>query len=157
MLIECHVAGTSHVNIKEIEPDLLTDAILVLKREPDNGTTHSSFWLLTKEVANLATYHGSKTRPSPGSWMPESCFSDGWSPRNGGRTGSGWKSGAFFAIFNSSRQERHLLPPRTSAKNIPHATHSTGSLPLKVTAVDGSVDRSASHFSILVLRRCAMS
>lgn len=66
MLIECHVAGTSHVNIKEM-------------------------------------------------------------------------------IFNSSRQERHLLPPRTSAKNIPHASHSTGSLPLKVTAEE--VDRSASHFS----------
>jgi len=36
MLIECHIAGTGYANVKEIEPDLLADAILVLKRETDN-------------------------------------------------------------------------------------------------------------------------
>ena len=36
MLIECHIAGTSHVPIKEIEPDLNAGDTLVLKREPDN-------------------------------------------------------------------------------------------------------------------------
>lgn len=36
MLIECHIAGTTHVPIKEIEPDLKAGDTLVLKREPDN-------------------------------------------------------------------------------------------------------------------------
>jgi hypothetical protein len=36
MLIECHVAGTSYVPIKTIEPDLRPTDTLVLKREPDN-------------------------------------------------------------------------------------------------------------------------
>lgn len=36
MLIECHVAGTSHRDIKSVEPSLAAGAFLVLKREPDN-------------------------------------------------------------------------------------------------------------------------
>jgi hypothetical protein len=37
MLIECHIAGTSHRNVKEVEPELAPGAFLVLKREPDNA------------------------------------------------------------------------------------------------------------------------
>ncbi len=36
MLIECHIAGTSHRNIKEVEPDLVPGVFLVLKREANN-------------------------------------------------------------------------------------------------------------------------
>lgn len=36
MLIDCHIAGTTHVPIKEIEPDLKSGDTLVLKRETDN-------------------------------------------------------------------------------------------------------------------------
>ena len=36
-LIETHVAGTSHVPIREIEPGLLNGSTLVLRREPGNS------------------------------------------------------------------------------------------------------------------------
>ncbi|MBK9138433.1 MAG: HIRAN domain-containing protein [Verrucomicrobia bacterium] len=36
MLIECHIAGTSHRDVKSVEPGLKPGAFLVLKREPDN-------------------------------------------------------------------------------------------------------------------------
>ena len=36
MLIECHVAGTTHVAIKTVEPDLQPGALLHMKREPGN-------------------------------------------------------------------------------------------------------------------------
>jgi hypothetical protein len=36
MLVECHIAGTSHHEIKEIEPALVAGSLLVLKREPAN-------------------------------------------------------------------------------------------------------------------------
>ncbi len=36
MLIECHVAGTSHRDLAEVEPALAPGALLPLKREPGN-------------------------------------------------------------------------------------------------------------------------
>ncbi len=36
MLIECHVAGTTHVEIEAVEPDLQPDSLLHLKRDPQN-------------------------------------------------------------------------------------------------------------------------
>jgi len=36
MLIECHIAGTSHRDLKAVEPSLALGAFLVLKREPAN-------------------------------------------------------------------------------------------------------------------------
>ena len=36
MLIECQIAGTSHRDVKSIEPDLRPGDLLPLKREPDN-------------------------------------------------------------------------------------------------------------------------
>lgn len=36
MLIECHIAGTSHRDVKGVEPLLAPGALLVLKREPAN-------------------------------------------------------------------------------------------------------------------------
>ena len=37
MLIECHIAGISHRELKDIEPSLLPGVFLVLRREPDNA------------------------------------------------------------------------------------------------------------------------
>ena len=37
MLVECHIAGTNYIAIKDIEADLRPEEILVLKREPDNA------------------------------------------------------------------------------------------------------------------------
>lgn len=36
MLVECQIAGTSHRDVKSIEPTLLPGALLVLRREPAN-------------------------------------------------------------------------------------------------------------------------
>ncbi len=36
MLIECQIAGTSHRDLKEVEPSLLAGSLLPLKREPSN-------------------------------------------------------------------------------------------------------------------------
>ena len=35
-LMECHVAGTTHLDLKDVEPGLLTDSLLIFKREQDN-------------------------------------------------------------------------------------------------------------------------
>ena len=37
MLIDCHIAGTTHRDVKSVEPNLLPGAMLPLKREPDNN------------------------------------------------------------------------------------------------------------------------
>ncbi len=36
MLIECHIAGTSHRDLQAVEPALAPGAFLVLRREPEN-------------------------------------------------------------------------------------------------------------------------
>ncbi len=36
MLVECHIAGTSHRDVKSVEPELLPGVLLPLKREPGN-------------------------------------------------------------------------------------------------------------------------
>lgn len=36
MLIECHIAGTSHHQAREADPDLAPGGFLVLRREPTN-------------------------------------------------------------------------------------------------------------------------
>jgi len=48
-LIETHVAGTSHVPVREIEPTLLAGASLVLRREPDNGHDPLAILILNDE------------------------------------------------------------------------------------------------------------
>ncbi len=34
--MDCHVAGTSHLDLSQVEPSLALNAPLILKREPDN-------------------------------------------------------------------------------------------------------------------------
>ena len=35
-LMDCHVAGTSHLDLSQVEPGLSVDSPLIFKREPDN-------------------------------------------------------------------------------------------------------------------------
>ena len=35
-LMDCHVAGTSHLDLSQVEPGLVLDSPLIFKREPDN-------------------------------------------------------------------------------------------------------------------------
>jgi hypothetical protein len=44
MLLDCHVAGTSHVQLQQVEPALLVGDVLVMRREPDNP--HDSLAIL---------------------------------------------------------------------------------------------------------------
>ena len=46
-LIEAHVAGTSHVPIREIEANLATGDSLVLRREPENPHDPLAILILT--------------------------------------------------------------------------------------------------------------
>ena len=46
-LIETHVAGTSHVPIRQIEPTLIPGASLVLRREPGNPHDELAILILT--------------------------------------------------------------------------------------------------------------
>lgn len=52
MLIECHIAGTSHRDIKDVEPSLTPGSLLVLKREPDNA--HDALAIM---IADEAGHH----------------------------------------------------------------------------------------------------
>ncbi len=47
-LIECHVAGTSHVPIRQIEPTLTPGGSLVLRREPGNPHDELAILILTE-------------------------------------------------------------------------------------------------------------
>ncbi len=48
-LIETHIAGTSHVPAREIEPDLFVGSLLVMRREPKNRYDSLAILILTEE------------------------------------------------------------------------------------------------------------
>lgn len=52
-LIETHIAGTSHVPIREIEPTLAAGVSLVLRREPDNLHDELAILILTENGEKL--------------------------------------------------------------------------------------------------------
>lgn len=52
-LIDTHVAGTSHIPVKEIEPTLANGDSLVLRREPDNLHDEFAILILTESGAKL--------------------------------------------------------------------------------------------------------
>lgn len=54
-LIETHIAGTSHVPIREIEPSLAIGGPLVLRREPENPHDPLAILILT-ECGNKLGY-----------------------------------------------------------------------------------------------------
>ena len=52
-LIETHVAGTTHVPVREIEPTLAPGAVMVLRREPENPFDKLAILILTEQGAKL--------------------------------------------------------------------------------------------------------
>ncbi len=52
-LIECKVAGTSYLNLTEIEPHLLIDEILLTLREPENQFDEFAILILTQKGKKL--------------------------------------------------------------------------------------------------------
>lgn len=48
MLIECHIAGTSHRDVKSLEPSLAPGTLLVLQREADNAHDPLAILILTE-------------------------------------------------------------------------------------------------------------
>lgn len=49
MLIESHIAGTSHRELKDVEPSLTVGSVLPLKREPENP--HDSLAIMIFDTA----------------------------------------------------------------------------------------------------------
>lgn len=53
MLIECHIAGTSHRDVNSLEPSLMAGTLLVLKREPGNAHDALAILILTESGETL--------------------------------------------------------------------------------------------------------
>ena len=53
MLVECQIAGTSHRDVKSIEPTLVPGVLLVLKREPDNAHDALAIMIFNEAGAHL--------------------------------------------------------------------------------------------------------
>lgn len=47
-LLECHVAGTSHCDLEEVEKDLHVTDVLIFKREPENPHDALAILILDK-------------------------------------------------------------------------------------------------------------
>ena len=52
-LIETHIAGTSHIDIEEIEPTISAKDILVFKRDKDNKHDNLAIRIYTKDGQNI--------------------------------------------------------------------------------------------------------
>lgn len=61
-LIECKVAGTSYLNLTEIEPHLLIDEILLTLREPENQFDEFAILILTQKGKKLVIFLGIRTK-----------------------------------------------------------------------------------------------
>ena len=46
-LLECHIAGTSYLDLEEVEPTLAVNDVLVMKRQPENKHDTLAIMLLT--------------------------------------------------------------------------------------------------------------
>ena len=53
MLIECSIAGTSYRPVKDLEPSLVPETFLVLKREPGNPHDDLAIMILTEAGEHL--------------------------------------------------------------------------------------------------------
>ncbi len=53
MLVECNIAGTSYRALKDVEPNLATGALLVLKREPANANDQLAIMILAQSGDHL--------------------------------------------------------------------------------------------------------
>ena len=52
-LLDCNIAGTTFLNLKDIEPDLKKNQLLVLKREPNNEYDDKAILILTEDGQKL--------------------------------------------------------------------------------------------------------
>ena len=52
-LLDCNIAGTSFLDLKEIEPNLKKNQLLVLKREPKNEYDDKAILILTEDGQKL--------------------------------------------------------------------------------------------------------
>ena len=52
-LLECHIAGTGYLNLKELEPGLTVNELLIMKREPDNKFDEHAVLILTQKGERL--------------------------------------------------------------------------------------------------------
>ena len=52
-LLNCNIAGTTFLNLKDIEPNLKKNQLLVLKREPKNKYDDKAILILTEEGQKL--------------------------------------------------------------------------------------------------------
>ncbi|MFW5662804.1 MAG: HIRAN domain-containing protein [Bacteroidota bacterium] len=52
-LMECHIAGTTHVDLDGIEPELLEDDPLIFKREADNEYDKLAILIFDKKERKL--------------------------------------------------------------------------------------------------------
>jgi hypothetical protein len=53
VVLECHVAGTSHLDLKEVEPSLAIDDKFFLLREPDNPHDKFAVAIYTSKKVKL--------------------------------------------------------------------------------------------------------
>lgn len=52
-LLECHIAGTSYLDLKDLEPSLLINDLLIMKREPENKHDEHAILILTQKGERL--------------------------------------------------------------------------------------------------------
>ena len=52
-LLNCNIAGTTFLNLKDIEPNLKKNQLLVLKREPKNKYDNKAILILTEDGQKL--------------------------------------------------------------------------------------------------------
>ena len=52
-LLNCNIAGTTFLNLKDIEPNLKKNQLLVLKREPKNEYDDKAILILTEDGQKL--------------------------------------------------------------------------------------------------------
>ncbi len=52
-LLDCNIAGTTFINLKDIEPNLKKNQLLVLKREPKNEYDDKAILILTEDGQKL--------------------------------------------------------------------------------------------------------
>ena len=53
MLVECHIAGTSHRDVRTLEPGLVAGGLLPLKREPENEHDALAIMILDEKGNHL--------------------------------------------------------------------------------------------------------
>ena len=52
-LLDCNIAGTTFLNLKDIEPKLKKHQLLILKREPKNNYDNKAILILTEDGQKL--------------------------------------------------------------------------------------------------------